>query len=111
MPRAPCGGSAPSSSSTSTRRCSTTTSGQTDRLAEMDRDLDNSDNGVVRTGTNRLAAHALTSEPPDHRPQRRWRTEMTAGELAEFESVAGELLAELGYELSTDRTAAGEGVE
>ena len=83
----------------------------TDRLAEMDRDLDNSDNGVVRTGTNRLAAHALTSEPPTTDRSGRWLTEMTAGELAEFESVAGELLAELGYELSTDRTAAGEGVE
>jgi hypothetical protein len=77
----------------------------------MDRDLDNSDNGIVRTGTNRLAAHALTSEPPTTERSGRWRTEMTTEELAGFESVAGELLAEPGYELSTDRSAAGEGVE
>ncbi len=82
-----------------------------DRLAEMDRDLDNSDSGVVRTGTNRMAAHALTSEPPTTNRSGRWRSEMTAEELTEFEAVAGSMLSELGYELSTDLTTAGEGVE
>jgi hypothetical protein len=81
-----------------------------DRLAEMDRDLDNSDNGIVRTGTNRLAAHALTSEPPTTNRTGRWRTEMTSEELAEFEGVAGGLLTELGYELSTELAPAGDGI-
>ena len=36
---------------------------------------------------------------------------MTAAEVAEFEGVAADLLAELGYELSGDRAPAGEGVE
>jgi hypothetical protein len=82
-----------------------------ERLAEMDRDLDNPDNGIVRTGTNRMAAHALTSEPPTTNRTGRWRSEMSADELAEFESVAGPMLAGLGYALSTELTIAGEGVE
>jgi len=82
-----------------------------ERLAEMDRDLDNADNGIVRTATNRLAAHALTTEPPTTDRSGRWRGEMSAAELAAFEAVAGALLTELGYELGGDRTAAGERVE
>jgi Sulfotransferase family len=82
-----------------------------DRLAEMDRDLDNPDNGIVRTGTNRMAAHALTSEPPTTNRSGRWRSEMSADELTEFEEVAGAMLADLGYELSTDLTTAGERAE
>ncbi|HEX2388720.1 MAG TPA: sulfotransferase [Solirubrobacterales bacterium] len=81
------------------------------RLAEMNRDLDNADNGIVRTANNRLAAHALTTEPPTTNRCGRWRSEMTPAELTEFEGVAGQLLAELGYELSGDRAIAGEGVE
>jgi len=81
----------------------------TERLAEMDRDLDNTGNGVVRTGTNRMAAHALTSEPPTTGRSGRWRNEMTPEELAEFEAAAGSMLVDLGYELSTDLTTAGEG--
>lgn len=80
-----------------------------ERLAEMDRDLDNPDNGLVRTGTNRMAAHALTSEPPTTNRSGRWRSEMSAEELAEFEAAAGPMLADLGYQLSTDLTTAGEG--
>ena len=43
------------------------------RLAEMNRDLDNGDNGPVRTADNRLAAHALTTEPPNTDRCGRWR--------------------------------------
>jgi hypothetical protein len=82
-----------------------------DRLAEMNRDLDNADNGIVRTADNRLAAHALTTEPPTTNRSGRWRSEMTPAEVTEFERVAGPLLAELGYDLDADRAPAGEGVE
>ena len=82
-----------------------------ERLAEMNRDLDNADNGIVRTADNRLAAHALTTEPPTTNRSGRWRTEMTAAEIAEFEAVAAELLTGLGYELGGDRATAGERVE
>jgi hypothetical protein len=77
----------------------------------MNRDLDNADNGIVRTADNRLAAHALTTEPPTTNRSGRWRTEMTAAEIAEFEAVAAELLTGLGYELGGDRATAGERVE
>jgi len=80
-----------------------------ERLAEMDRDLDNAENGTIRTATNRLAAHALTTEPPTTDRSGRWRREMTAAELADFERVAGALLAELGYEAGGERSPAREG--
>lgn len=43
----------------------------------------------------RLAARL--SGPPDAAGIERWRTEMTAGQLREFDEVAGNLLDELGY--------------
>jgi len=82
-----------------------------ERLAEMNRDLDNAENGIVRTATNRLAAHALTTEPPTTDRCERWRNEMTAAEVAEFESVAGDLLAGLGYEVAAVPTSTRERVE
>jgi len=82
-----------------------------ERLAEMNRDLDNAENGIVRTATNRLAAHALTTEPPTTDRCERWRNEMTAAEVAEFESVAGDLLAGLGYEVAGVPASTGEKVE
>ena len=83
-----------------------------DRLAEMNRDLDNADNGIVRTADNRLAAHALTTEPPTTNRCGRWRTEMTAAEVAEFERVAGATARRprLRARAPTARPA-GEGVE
>ena len=56
--------------------------------------------GRVRPRSERIAAHALTSEPP--RPDRlgRWRTELEPHEITAYEERAGELLAELGYEVS-----------
>ena len=81
------------------------------RLAEMNRDLDNADNGIIRTATNRLAAHALTTEPPTTDRSGRWRAEMTATERDDFERVAGALLSELGYELAANRAPAREGAE
>src|SRR3989442_1424147 len=53
------------------------------------------------TGTfsaaQRQSKHAWTSSPPEASRIGRWRTEMTADELSEYERVAGGLLAELGY--------------
>jgi Sulfotransferase family len=69
-----------------------------ERLTEMDRDLGSGENGPVRTGDERLAGHAMTSNPPSTDRCGRWREEMPAADEAEFERVAGELLADLGYE-------------
>ncbi|HKJ36685.1 MAG TPA: sulfotransferase [Solirubrobacterales bacterium] len=71
-----------------------------ERLTEMDRDLGSPDKGPVRTGDERLAGHAMTAEPPTTDRCGRWREEMAAADVAEFERVAGSLLEDLGYELS-----------
>jgi hypothetical protein len=47
----------------------------------------------------RLAIHERTASPPQPERAGRWRREMSAHDLAEFEVVAGDLLADLGYEL------------
>ena len=41
-----------------------------ERLTEMDRDLGTGENGPVRTGDERLAGHAMTSEAAEHRALR-----------------------------------------
>src|SRR5438445_161323 len=43
------------------------------------------------------AKRAWRSGPPEASRIARWRTEMSADELSEYERVAGRLLAELGY--------------
>jgi hypothetical protein len=73
------------------------------RLTEMDRDLGSGENGPVRTGGERLAGHAMTTEPPSTERCGRWREEMSAEQVREFERVAGPLLADLGYELVSAR--------
>lgn len=72
--------------------------GAAERLEELS-DL-TSKKGKVRPRTERIAAHALTSEPPRADRLGRWRTELAAAEIAAFEDVAGDLLADLGYEVS-----------
>jgi hypothetical protein len=69
-----------------------------ERLSELS-DLE-SKKGKVRPRSERIEAHALTSEPPREDRLGRWRTELSADEIAAFESVAGDLLGELGYEVS-----------
>ena len=83
-----------------------------ERLGEIDRDLEaGQENAAARErplfkAEDRLDFHSLTKEPP--RPNRvgKWRTEMPAEDLADFERVAGDLLAELGYQLSGEGSPA-----
>jgi hypothetical protein len=49
---------------------------------------------------DRLAIHARTASSPQPQRAGRWRREMSADDLAEFEAVAGDLLEDLGYELA-----------
>lgn len=70
-----------------------------DRIAEMSRDLAQSDGSVRRSGEERANAHRLTSKPPSAGRIAAWREEMSAEDREEFEGVAGDLLAELGYEV------------
>ncbi len=70
-----------------------------ERLQEMNRDHERSGSrrGAL-SGEERLKAHALTTAPPQADRTDVWRTDMPAADRAAFERVAGDLLAELGYE-------------
>ncbi|MQA75236.1 MAG: hypothetical protein GEU88_12975 [Solirubrobacterales bacterium] len=69
------------------------------RLREMSGDLPAAGGRRGRSGEERMAAHALTSRPPAGDRVGGWRERMSATERAEFEAVAGGLLAELGYDV------------
>jgi hypothetical protein len=69
-----------------------------ERLAELS-DLPGK-GGKVRPGSERIAAHALTSEPPRADRVERWRTELSSDNIADYERVAGDLLSDLGYPLA-----------
>jgi Sulfotransferase family len=70
------------------------------RLAELGHDLAAGGGRPARSGEERLAAHALAARPPTSERAGTWRSEMSAADVAEFERIAGDLLAELGYEVS-----------
>jgi hypothetical protein len=53
--------------------------------------------GLTATPDSRVRSHEFTALPPQSSRIGRWRSEMTAAELGEFEAEAGELLDELGY--------------
>jgi hypothetical protein len=55
---------------------------------------------VGQTDSARKEHHQRLNEPP-RVGVRNWRTEMSAGDRAAFESVAGDLLDELGYDVAT----------
>lgn len=75
--------------------------GARERLSELS-DLPGK-GGKVRPGSERVEAHALTSEPPRADRIERWRTDLAPSSIANYEQVAGELLADLGYPLSGGR--------
>ena len=56
-----------------------------------------------REAGERVAAHALTTKPPQADRVAVWKTEMSESENAEFEEAAGYLLDDLGYETATPR--------
>jgi hypothetical protein len=62
--------------------------------------------GRTTTRAERIARHAHLGHPPDPTRAGRWRETLTADEAARFESVAGGLLAELGYEPLASSAAA-----
>jgi sulfotransferase family protein len=68
-----------------------------ERLAELARDLPAREGKPWRPGEERLQAHALTREPPTSSRVGVWRERLSDQERREYEQVAGDLLAELGY--------------
>ncbi|MDQ3758790.1 MAG: sulfotransferase [Actinomycetota bacterium] len=72
-----------------------------DRLQEIARDLDDEDGGALRPAEERLEAHSLVTEAPRSDRVGRWHELMEPEDVAKFEVLAGDLLDELGYEIST----------
>ena len=70
-----------------------------ERLQEKARDLDRGPDKAPQSAEARLSSHALATQPPDPDRIERWRTEMSAEDRAVYEELAGELLADLGYEV------------
>jgi len=79
-----------------------------DRLAEMRRDLPARGQRPHQPAEKRMEIHALTREPPSADRVYRWRSMMSDDERLEFEAEAGELLAELGYQVGADAAASAE---
>ena len=75
--------------------------GAAERMAEMARDLPPTDGKPTRPGSERMEAHAMTQKPPDPSAMYRWKEKMSPEDVAAFDAAAGELLDELGYEVST----------
>jgi hypothetical protein len=71
-----------------------------DRMAEMARDLPAAEGKPTRPGEERMQAHAMTQKPPDPSAMYRWKEKMEPSDVAAFDAAAGELLTELGYEVS-----------
>jgi hypothetical protein len=74
-----------------------------ERLQEMAGALPAKKGRPVREAGERVAAHAMTTKPPDAERVAVWKREMSDEENAEFEEAAGYLLDELGYETVTPR--------
>jgi Sulfotransferase family len=77
-----------------------------ERLQEMNRERER---GARRTlsGEERMHAHAMTTKPPQPGRVEVWREEMPAVDQREFEAVAGDLLAEFGYEIGAQASRSG----
>jgi len=78
-----------------------------ERMAEMARDLPATGGKPTRPGEERMQAHAMTQKPPDPGAMYRWKERMAPADVAAFDAAAGELLAELGYEVGSGAAAGG----
>jgi hypothetical protein len=74
-----------------------------ERLQEMAGALPAKKGRPEREAGERIAAHALTTKPPDAERVAVWKRELSEEENAEFEEMAGHLLHDLGYETATPR--------
>ncbi|MGH2962898.1 MAG: sulfotransferase family protein [Solirubrobacterales bacterium] len=72
--------------------------GASDRMAEVTRDFERG-GGPAIPASVRADRHTRVAEPPQRARAGRWRTDMSPSDQAAFGRVAGELLAELGYEV------------
>ncbi len=73
--------------------------GAAERLSEMAGELRADGSHATQEAGYRIDNHAPTTKPPDPTKLDKWKTEMSAEDVAAYESIAGELLSELGYEV------------
>lgn len=66
-------------------------------LGEMGRTLPAREGHAEQSPEARLQPHALATKPPTSERVEVWRSKMAAADVAAFEDVAGDLLADLGY--------------
>jgi hypothetical protein len=71
-----------------------------ERLTEMAGELRADGSHATQEAGYRIDNHAPTTRPPDPSKLDKWKAEMTSEDIAAYESVAGELLKELGYEVA-----------
>ena len=76
------------------------------RLQEMARALPGDGKAKELSVERRMATHEMTTKPPSADRVQRWRKQMTEEQRIEFEEVAGDLLAELGYPVGESVDAA-----
>jgi hypothetical protein len=69
-----------------------------ERLEEMKRALPADERSGQLDVERRMATHAMTTKPPDAERVSRWKRQMSEPDRVRFEEVAGEMLADLGYE-------------
>jgi len=58
----------------------------------------NQDGSIWVNRNQRIFIHKLTAQPPDQSRIERWKIEMSRNERLQFETIAGDLLSEYGYE-------------
>jgi Sulfotransferase family len=68
-----------------------------ERLKEMVQPLNLNDERVIQA-EERKAIHKMTSQPPRNDRIGVWKTEMDTSNLSRFDSIAGHMLRELGYD-------------
>ena len=71
------------------------------RLEEMAGELRSEGHHAKQAAGYRIENHAPTTKPPDPGKLDKWRREMEPADLAAYDAVAGEMLRELGYEVTT----------
>ena len=72
-----------------------------ERLTEMAGELRGEGTHATQEAGYRIDNHAPTTKPPDPSKLDKWRREMSEGDRRAYESVAGEMLSELGYEVAS----------
>ncbi len=72
-----------------------------ERLEEMAGELRAEGDHATQEAGYRIANHAPTTKPPDPAKLDKWRREMSEEDLKAYNDVAGPMLEELGYEVTT----------